>query len=453
MECEFCKKTFYSKSNLTAHQKTAIYCLKLQGENLNEKFICEYCNKVLTQQKSLDVHSVSCKEKKKKNEMMKESEKSLIIKKLEYEILNLKKNEMMKESDKSLIKKLEYEILNLNRNDKYNLQKISEKNQYISKLEAKLDKRDTQIECLMEKIEKISLDSIMSMVKEKEKDKEKDDIEFEYENIIPIALGEKIQNIIIEEIKEDEVEYSNITLNNIIISSRPIDHYVNATQLCQAGGKKFSHWFSLDTTKELINELSADAGIPASGLVDTKRGGNNKSAQGSWIHPDLSIQLAQWISPKFSIQVSKWIRTLFTNGSLEIDVNLLREKDRDIRAKDNRIKQLESVCLSKQRRVEYPERNVIYMLTTEDHLHRRTYIIGKAKNLTNRLSTYNKTCDHTVVHYRECKNEEDMDTAEIMVLNKLKDYREQANRDRFILPEDKDEKFFINIIDDCISFI
>jgi hypothetical protein len=53
----------------------------------------------------------------------------------------------------------------------------------------------------------------------------------------------------------------------MIITSRPLDHYVNATQLCQAGGKKFNDWFRLDTTKELINELSPDAGIPASGLV------------------------------------------------------------------------------------------------------------------------------------------------------------------------------------------
>jgi hypothetical protein len=88
----------------------------------------------------------------------------------------------------------------------------------------------------------------------------------------------------------------------------------------------------------------------------------------------------------------------------------LKDKERDIRIKDHRIKQLEAVCLSKQRRVEYPERNVIYMLTTEDHVKRRTYIIGKAKNLTSRLGTYNKTCDHAVVHYRECKNEEDIET-------------------------------------------
>jgi hypothetical protein len=167
----------------------------------------------------------------------------------------------------------------------------------------------------------------------------------------------------------------------------------------------------------------------------------------------LSIQLAQWISPKFAIQVSKWIRTIFNQGSIEIDLNLLREKERDMRIKDHRIKQLESVCLSKQRRIEYPERNVIYMLTTDDHLQRRTYIIGKAKNLTNRLSTYNKTCDHTVVHYRECKSEEDMETAETMVLTKLREYREQANRDRFILPDDKDVSYFMQTIDSCVSFL
>jgi hypothetical protein len=261
-----------------------------------------------------------------------------------------------------------------------------------------------------------------------------------------------MSSFVIEEVKEDIV-YSNITLNNVIITSRPLDHYVNATQLCQAGGKKFNDWFRLDTTKELINELSSDAGIPVSLLVDTIRGRSSKFTQGSWIHPDLSIQLAQWISPKFAIQISKWIRTLFNQGSLQIDINLLREKSKEMRIKDHRIKQLEAVCLSKQRRVEYPERNVIYMLTTEDHHLRRTYIIGKAKNLTNRLSTYNKTCDHTVIHYRECKNEDDMDAAETMVLTKLRSHREQANRDRFILPDGKDESFFIQTIDECVRFL
>ena len=95
------------------------------------------------------------------------------------------------------------------------------------------------------------------------------------------------------------------------------------------------------------------------------------------------------------------------------------------------------------------------MLTTDDHIKRKTYIIGRteflqAKNLTSRLGTYNKTCNQNgvppiVVYYRECKNEDDMTLIENLFLSKLKDYREQANRDRFILPEDKEISFFISI--------
>jgi hypothetical protein len=412
MECEFCKKTFLAKNVFLHHQKTAKYCLELQGTTITN-FECNYCKKYLASNERLVTHLNICKSKN--NIEISEKEKQHENKLKEKDVLHTKE---LKDKDNY------YEIL------------LKEKNEYIAKLEAKLEKFENAF--------------VMNMAATTSKLYEDEDIDEDEESSIP--LGKKLDSIVIEEINE-EVEYSNITLNNVVITSRPIDHYVNATQLCQAGGKKFSHWFSLETTKELMNELSADAGIPASGLVESKRGGNDKSKQGSWIHPDLSIQLAQWISPKFAIQVSKWIRTLFSDGSIEIDLSLMREKEVEMREKDSRIKKLESVCLSKQRRVVYPERNVIYMLTTDDHLRRRTYIIGKAKNLTNRLSTYNKTCDHTVVHYRECKNEDDMDAAETMVLAKLRSHREQANRDRFILPDDKNESFFTQMIDECVRFL
>jgi hypothetical protein len=419
-ECQFCKKTFKTANILAQHKKRTKYCLTLQGKE-NKNFTCSYCDKSLVTNERLLTHIAVCKEKKRKDAEEKNSNLKSSHKKDIKEILK-----KMEEKDKLNTEKLENK-------DRYYMEQIINLNQTIAKLESKLEKFE---------------DAVISS----KKPTDSDDSEIEKEEV-PIPLKEQMSRIVIEEINDEEIEYSNITLNNVVISSRPIDHYVNATQLCKAGGKKFSHWFSLETTKELINELSPDAGIPASGLVDTKRGGNNKSSQGSWIHPDLSIQLAQWISPKFAIQVSKWIRTLFNDGSVQIDLALIRDKDRNMRIKDHRIKQLEAVCLSKQRRVEYPERNVIYMLTTDDHLRRRTYIIGKAKNLTQRLSTYNKTCDHTVIHYRECKNDEDMDTAEILVLNKLRDYREQANRDRFILPEGTDVSFFTDTIEQCVSFL
>ena len=81
------------------------------------------------------------------------------------------------------------------------------------------------------------------------------------------------------------------------------------------------------------------------------------------------------------------------------------------------------------------------------------YILGKATNLTNRLSVYNKTDDYEVVYYQSCLDEETMTLAEKCVFLKLKNYRQQANRERFILPSDQTIDVFINIIKDTIEFL
>ena len=123
----------------------------------------------------------------------------------------------------------------------------------------------------------------------------------------------------------------SLTLNNIVIESRPVDKYINATQMCKAGGKEMNHWLSLVSTKRLIETLEetlkneadsrkdSNPGISLH-LIDVKRGGDSKLLNhGSWIHPDLAVPLAQWISPMFAIQVSRWIRELFLTGSVSID--------------------------------------------------------------------------------------------------------------------------------------
>jgi hypothetical protein len=57
-----------------------------------------------------------------------------------------------------------------------------------------------------------------------------------------------------------------------------------------------------------------------------------------------------------------------------------------------------------------------------------------------------------VVYYKGCKSEEDMKIIEDLVLSKLKNYKEKATRDRFILPVDKNISFFINVINESINF-
>jgi hypothetical protein len=238
-----------------------------------------------------------------------------------------------------------------------------------------------------------------------------------------------------------------LKLNDIDIIYRSEDNYINATQLCQAGGKQFADWYSLKSTKNLINEAEINMKISISQLIDIKKGNSDEFCQEIWIHPDLAIQLGQWFSLQFALEVSKWIRTLSTG-----DIQLLEDKNKEIKIKDNKIKLLQDLYIKKQQRKNYPERNIIYILTTEDNKNKRIYIIGKAKKLKNRLSTYNKTSEHEVVYYKSCKSEEDMNIIELMVINKLKNYKEKANRDRFILPLEKDIKFFTDIIDKSIEF-
>jgi hypothetical protein len=195
-----------------------------------------------------------------------------------------------------------------------------------------------------------------------------------------------------------------------------------------------------DVEIEFIKLLESKAGIPDCKLMQINKSGKYIV---SWIHPKLAIQLSQWISYDFCLQVSDWIFDLFTIQNVNMDINTI---------KDKKIKLLENLCVKKHKRQEYPGKYVIYMLTTEDHKKNGIYIIGKAIDLKDRLGTYNKTCDHEVVYYKECKSEEEMDLIEKNVLLKLSKYKEVANRDRFILPIENDISLFTNSIDNAIKF-
>lgn len=109
MECDFCKKTFSTKYLLSQHQKKTKYCLDIQGEQ--SIFECNFCHKHLSTKDRLIVHANSCKEKTRHEY----NEKELVIKKEFDERLKLAENI------------------------------IQEKNDYISKLEAKLEKLESTV--------------------------------------------------------------------------------------------------------------------------------------------------------------------------------------------------------------------------------------------------------------------------------------------------------------------
>ena len=105
MNCDYCKKTFSSKSNLLTHQKTAKYCVELQGLQPTY-FECEYCNKKFTSQQNRIEHT--CKDR----------DISQIEEKIKFQYA--------------------IKIQDLER-------QLQEKNEYITKLEARLDKFENVI--------------------------------------------------------------------------------------------------------------------------------------------------------------------------------------------------------------------------------------------------------------------------------------------------------------------
>ena len=60
MECQYCKSNFKTNSSLNNHQKTAKYCLSLQGAKSKKTFECEDCNAIFTLKSTLEKHQTRC---------------------------------------------------------------------------------------------------------------------------------------------------------------------------------------------------------------------------------------------------------------------------------------------------------------------------------------------------------------------------------------------------------
>ncbi|MBD2452330.1 KilA-N domain-containing protein [Nostoc sp. FACHB-152] len=79
--------------------------------------------------------------------------------------------------------------------------------------------------------------------------------------------------------------------------------YVNATQMCHANNKSWGHYKERKSTKAYWTALSNDIGIPISSLVIEIDGYG--SSQGTWVHPEIAIDLAQWVSVEFRLWANR----------------------------------------------------------------------------------------------------------------------------------------------------
>ena len=110
-------------------------------------------------------------------------------------------------------------------------------------------------------------------------------------------------------------------MNSIVLNGKPIkmrdsDNFVNATQLCKAGGKKVYEWKKLKITKKLIKKMIKQNGFAnINQVIDTKHGGVSKK-QRTWVHPGLVDSLIEWIKPRVVVIISGLIHSMRESTAL-----------------------------------------------------------------------------------------------------------------------------------------
>lgn len=96
-----------------------------------------------------------------------------------------------------------------------------------------------------------------------------------------------------------------------LIHQRASDGYINATAMCQAAGKKFSHYNTVRNNLDFIDALSRSLALPPAVLIQSIKGGNY---QGTWVHPQVAVHLAQWLSADFAVKVTAWVAEWMAGG-------------------------------------------------------------------------------------------------------------------------------------------
>nr|MDZ8284033.1 KilA-N domain-containing protein [Nostoc sp. ChiSLP01] len=91
--------------------------------------------------------------------------------------------------------------------------------------------------------------------------------------------------------------------------------YVNGTQMAKANQKLLADYMRLKSTTEYLQALCQDMGIPISSLILEISG--RTYSQGTWLHPEIAIDLARWVSVEFRIWANRTLMKVFLSSQIE----------------------------------------------------------------------------------------------------------------------------------------
>jgi hypothetical protein len=90
--------------------------------------------------------------------------------------------------------------------------------------------------------------------------------------------------------------------NGTPISRRTTDGYVNATAMCRANGKQWSKYRQSDRCQTYLDALAETSEIRMFDLIESRQG----QGGGTWVHPQVAVDLARWISAPFAVWMDGW---------------------------------------------------------------------------------------------------------------------------------------------------
>ena len=82
-KCKYCSRTFSTKSNMTYHQKTAKFCLKIQDKGAKNAFVCKGCSFEFAHMHKYNAHIAKCQQLK--DRKIKSLKRVLKVRKKMYE--------------------------------------------------------------------------------------------------------------------------------------------------------------------------------------------------------------------------------------------------------------------------------------------------------------------------------------------------------------------------------
>ena len=123
LTCEFCFKSFSSKSNLSTHKTRAKYCISKRNDNVipDISYKCSYCEKSFTTKQFLTTHKTKCSNKIPKEQSIL-LEQKLEEQKLLFEIKLQEKEKIMQEKDN-----LNYTLKTENKNLREQIESLQQK--------------------------------------------------------------------------------------------------------------------------------------------------------------------------------------------------------------------------------------------------------------------------------------------------------------------------------------